>query len=219
MPETKEQVEAGQAVYSKKTLAIYDLYVLGFSNRFVWKCPSKNILDLYNRHISTNHLDIGVGTGYFPDRCKFPVENPRLGLMDLNGNSLGATSERVKRYHPETYRHNVLEPVEQDIPGFDSIGVNYLLHCLPGTIDTKTRIFKHLDKLLNPGGVVFGSTILHSGVKRGVLAKKLMKIYNGKGIFSNTGDDLDGLKTNLETHFTETEVTVIGSVALFACRK
>ena len=219
MPETKEQVDAGQAVYSKKTLAIYDLYVLGFSNRFVWKCPSKHILGLYDQYISGNHLDVGVGTGFFPDRCRFPVDNPRLALMDLNASSLAVTAERVSRYNPEIYRHNVLEPFEGEIRSFDSIGANYLLHCLPGTIDTKARIFKHFESFMNPGGVVFGSTILHDGVKRGMMAKKLMGIYNSKGIFSNTKDDLEGLKRNLDRYFSRTVVVTIGSVAMFACWK
>ena len=32
-----DQVEAGQAVYTKLTLAAYDFFVLGVSNRFLWK--------------------------------------------------------------------------------------------------------------------------------------------------------------------------------------
>ena len=34
---TADQVEAGQAVYTKSTLAAYDLFVLGVSNRCLWK--------------------------------------------------------------------------------------------------------------------------------------------------------------------------------------
>lgn len=54
----------GAAAYTPVTLALYDLYVLRFSNSFVWKCPSRLILDLYDQHVSSKHLDIGVGTGY-----------------------------------------------------------------------------------------------------------------------------------------------------------
>ena len=103
MTEISKQVEAGQAVYTKLTLAIYDLWVLGISNRLIWKCPSFHLLELYNQHISGNHLDLGVGTGFFLDRCTFPTSNPRLFLMDLNPNSLEVTSRRVARYHPKTY--------------------------------------------------------------------------------------------------------------------
>ena len=62
---TGKQVEAGQAVYTKPMLAVYDLLVLGFSNRLVWRCPSKHILALYDRYVTANHLDVGVGTDIF----------------------------------------------------------------------------------------------------------------------------------------------------------
>jgi len=45
-------------------LSGYDLWVLGFSNTFVWRCPTRLLLEFYNEHISGNHLDVGVGTGY-----------------------------------------------------------------------------------------------------------------------------------------------------------
>ena len=60
-----EQVTAGQAVYSKRVLRIYDFVVLGVSNRFIWKCPTQRLEQHYNQHITANHLDVGVGTGYF----------------------------------------------------------------------------------------------------------------------------------------------------------
>ena len=44
-----EQVAAGQAVYTKRTLGAYDLIVLGLSNRLIWKCPSQRLLEHYNR--------------------------------------------------------------------------------------------------------------------------------------------------------------------------
>lgn len=43
-PPTDEQVRAGQAVYSRRVLALYDWFVLGISNRFVWKCPTPQLL-------------------------------------------------------------------------------------------------------------------------------------------------------------------------------
>ena len=77
---TAEQVEAGQAVYTKPLLASYDLLVLGLSNRMIWRCPTKHLLALYDRSVTSNHLDVGVGTGFFLDRCRFPTERPRLAL-------------------------------------------------------------------------------------------------------------------------------------------
>ncbi len=109
---TEDAVRRGAAVYSRPVLAIYDLFVLRFTNTFVWKCPSPHILEFYNQNVSDKHLDVGVGTGYFLDRCTFPSAAPQIALMDLNENSLQKTAKRLRRYHPRTYRRNVLEPIE-----------------------------------------------------------------------------------------------------------
>ena len=218
MPISPEQVEAGQAVYTKSMLNIYDWLVVRFSNRLIWRCPSKRILGLYDRLVTANHLDVGVGTGYFLDHCRFPNARPRLVLLDLNPNCLEETARRLARYRPERHRANVLEPITLNIPRFDSIGLNYLLHCLPGTIRTKEAVFRHLAPLLNPGGVMFGSTLLSGGVPRNGAAKRLMAFYNSKGIFTNEHDDLDGLKAALSDHLTEVTVEVVGCAALFSGR-
>jgi 2-polyprenyl-3-methyl-5-hydroxy-6-metoxy-1,4-benzoquinol methylase len=216
MNPTDEQVNAGQAVYSRWTLSLYDVIVLGISNRFIWKCPSRYLESHYRRHLSANHLDVGVGTGYFLDRCPSPSTAPRVALMDLNADSLAFASRRIARYRPENYLQNVLEPVQESIERFDSIGLNYLLHCLPGTIGEKAVVFDHLQPLMNPGAVLFGSTILQGGVPRGSLARGLMALYNSKGIFSNCRDDLEGLEGALSRRFEKVEIQVVGCVALFS---
>jgi len=58
---------SGQNLYSRAFLSIYDWFALGLHCRYVWQCPSGNVLNFYNQHISASHLDIGVGTGYFPE--------------------------------------------------------------------------------------------------------------------------------------------------------
>ena len=215
---TGKQVEAGQAVYSKSMLAIYDLFVLGFSNRLVWHCPSHHILALYNRFVTANHLDVGVGTGYFLDRCRFPNDRSRLALMDLNANCLDAACTRLARYRPEVYRANVLDPIGLDTSRFESISLTYLLHCLPGTIRTKSAVFRHLKPLLNPGSVIFGATLLSGGVHRSWAARRLMAFYNSRGIFTNDHDDLEGLREALSEHLTAVTVEVVGCAALFSGR-
>src|SRR5262249_54866919 len=159
--------------YTPLTLALYDLFVLGFSNSFVWRCHSRVLLDFYNEHISDRHLDIGVGTGYFLDKCRFPSTSPRIALFDLSLNSLAKTAARLHRYAPSRHLGNVLEPIDIG-GGFDSIGLNYLLHCVPGDLRTKSIVFEHVKVLLNDGGVVFGSTILGKDVPHNFLAGKLL---------------------------------------------
>lgn len=208
----------GQAIYSSLVLKIYDLWVLGISNSYIWKCKSSKILSFLNKHITPNHLDVGVGTGYFMDKCNFErVE--RLGLMDLNKNCLSTSLYLLRRYNPATYYQNVLEPIKEYISPYESISINYLLHCLPGSMSEKSVVFDNLNEVLNPGGVIFGSTILTGGVPRSSVACKLMAIYNKKGIFCNENDSLDSLKYELTKRYSEFEVTVEGCVAFFWARK
>lgn len=215
---TNEQLEASQAIYTKQTLALYDLTVLAISNRLAWKCPTKRLLKHYNQMVTANHLDVGVGTGYFLDRCKFPSQTPRVALMDLNSNTLEFTSRRIARYNPKTYRRNILDPINLNVEKFDSVGINYVLHCVPGNLKTKSVALDYLKALMNPNAVLFGSTILQGGVSINWLAKRLMASYNKKGIFSNQHDNLEDLKSALNQRFKDISVEVIGCVALFSGR-
>jgi len=215
---TEEQVAAGQAVYTKLVLRAYDLVVLGVSNRFIWKCPTQRLLEHYNLHVSANHADVGVGTGYFLDKCRFPSSTPRIALIDLNQNTLDFASRRIARYKPTTYRRSVLDPICIDEPKFDSVGFNYLLHCLPGSIASKSVALDRVKALMNANAVFFGATLLQGGVRRTRLAKRLMHLYNKKGIFSNEADDLDRLSTELRKRFTDVSREVVGCAALFAGR-
>ncbi len=213
---TPEQVDAGQSIYTKRTLSVYDFVVLGISNQLVWKCPTQRLLDHYNKHITANHLDVGVGTGYFLARCQFPSPTPRVALMDLNSNALEFTAQRIAQYNPETYCRNVLEPISLDAEKFDSVGINYLLHCIPGSIESKSVAFDHLRAVMNPNAIIFGSTLLQGGVQQNWLAKRLMSAYNKRGIFSNQHDDLEGLKRSLGKRFRNVSVEVVGCAALFS---
>lgn len=209
---------AGQAIYSKTTLALYDFLVLGVSNRWIWQCPTSHLLTLYHTHLSSNHLDLGVGTGFFLDHCLSEPQN-RIVLTDLNLDSLKVTARRIQRYKPKCYQRNVLKSLKLEEKPFDSIGLNYLLHCLPGDIAAKAVVFDHVSEYLNPGGRVFGSTLLQSGVDRRILARRLMKLYNAKGIFCNEQDTLADLETALTRRFRESKVNVVGCVALFWASK
>ncbi|WP_410211113.1 class I SAM-dependent methyltransferase [Aquirhabdus sp.] len=215
---SQSKVEAGQAVYSKYTLMAYDAFVLGFSNRYLWRCPTAHIEELYRKYITSNHLDIGVGTGYFLDHSQFGIP-PRIALMDLNSQTLAFCSKRIARYAPEIYQRNVLETIEIDAKPFDSIAINYLLHCLPGNIASKAVVFDYIKPLLKPEGVVFGSTILQGDLPRNWGAKKLMAFYNKKRIFSNQHDQLNDLKQALNDRFSNVSVQVEGCVALFSAKK
>ena len=215
---TAKQVKAGQSPYNRLLLAVYDPYVQ-FNYRFLWGCQPRQVLELYNEHVSANHLDVGVATGTILDCCTFPTSSPRLALMDLNPNSLAVAARNLARYHPETYLRNVLDPIEINAPPFDSVGLANLLHCLPGTMMTKRVVFENLKAVLNPGGTLFGCTILNRGVERNPLARLTLYFMNARGHMSNKQDDLEGLKLNLAECFSESSVKVVGCVALLSARK
>ncbi len=213
-----EEALPGQAAYTKVSLRIYDLMVLGFSNRFLWGCPTEELLKLYDGNVSASHLDVGVATGFFLDRCRFPVERPRLALLDLNQTCLDTAARRVARFRPEIYRANVLQPIPIEAPPFQSIAMMYLLHCLPGPMARKAAAFGYLKAHLAPGGRFFGATILGRGVTHNALGRRVMALYNAKGIFGNAEDDAESLRRALAQHFAEVELRMHGRVALFSAR-
>ncbi|MCG8619919.1 MAG: class I SAM-dependent methyltransferase [Desulfobacterales bacterium] len=153
-----EEAAAGAAAYSKLLLAFYDIQVMRFEIPFVFKCPLKKLTDLFDENLTDRHLDVGVGTGFFLDKCRFPVNNPTVHLMDLNRNSLEKTAARIRRYSPVAHQWNVLEPVQEALPVFKSISACNFLHCLPGTMADKGVFFENMLPYLEDGGVFFGAS-------------------------------------------------------------
>ncbi|HET8659701.1 MAG TPA: methyltransferase domain-containing protein, partial [Micromonosporaceae bacterium] len=121
----------GQAVYSRRILAIYDTGIIRIAQPMAWRCPSSRIQALYDTYASADHLDVGIGTGYFLNRCRFPAPAPRITLLDMNPNCLAVAARRLARYQVDTHQANVLEPIALPAHSFGSVGLNCLLHCLP----------------------------------------------------------------------------------------
>ncbi|RED45068.1 class I SAM-dependent methyltransferase [Aestuariispira insulae] len=215
---TDAQIEAGQAVYSSRTLKIYDILVLGLSNRFIWQCSTSTILAFYNQFYSTNHLDVGVGTGWFPAHAKLPGSEPVVTLLDLNQGCLDFAAQRIAEANPSINLQKIKADVFKSLPNdgpFQSICLGYLLHCLPGSLPDKAIVLDNVMSLLAEEGTLFGATILSGGVKRGWAARRLMAFYNSKGIFTNDRDSLSDLKKLLEERFSHVDIRIEGCVALF----
>ena len=212
------EVRAGAAAYTPPLLAVYDVCVLHLACRLVWRCPSGELLRHYDEHVSAAHLDVGVGTGYFLDRCRFPSPRPRVVLADLSPHSLAVTARRIRRYQPTAYCVDVLRPFRLPEAPFGSIGLGFLLHCLPGSFAEKAVVFDHLRSMLAPGGVLFGSTLLGGGVDRGPLARGAAAVFNRARVFSNRGDTLEGLERSLRDRFGEVRIRIVGSAAVFTAR-
>lgn len=120
-------------------LRVYDWLVMHLVLKHVWGRNPGDLVDHYREHVTSNHADIGVGTGYCLDRCGFDSPNPRLVLIDLQPNCLRHTARRLSRYRPSPHLRDVLRPV-RDIPGgsFDSIAMGGVLHCLAGDLKQTT---------------------------------------------------------------------------------
>jgi hypothetical protein len=85
----------------------------------------------------------------------------------------------------------------------------------------KNTVIENAKMALTEDGVLYGATILGEGVIHNGFGKKLMSVYNRKGIFSNTHDSEDELRKILSRHFVNVEVIVKGVVALFtaSCKR
>lgn len=210
---------AGQAVYTPRVLRHYDRIVVGWSNSLAWRCPASRIVEHYDRNVGYAHLDIGPGTGYYLEHCRYPTRQPRITLLDANPDVLRYAAGRIAHLAPSTHLADVLEPIDLPVESFVSVGMSYLLHCLPGPIEQKANtVIDHVLPLLVRGGIIFGATIvadpeLHTRAGRG-----LMRTYNRRGIFTNAEDRLDALDRVLRDRFREVVLDVVGAVALFAVR-
>ena len=226
MNNLKWETEINRAVrpYSAPVLFFYDMGVYRVWNPFIWKCPSCYIEEHYKRYVASTHLEAGCGTGYLPHRCN-PVENQsgkqslkqwKLTLLDYSPGSLTWAARRLKRFKPHTIRHNLFLPIPAARHPFESISLNYVLHCLPGSFTEKEKVIAHLKEILAPEGVLFGSTILGRGVPLSNAARVILALYNALGSFHNDHDTVEGLTKALSKSFRQVSCRVIGAVAFFA---
>lgn len=209
--------EGGAAVYSPRVLKIYDRWVLGFSNRYAWQCPTGTVLlPFFQQNLSADHLDVGVGSGFYLANSG---SNPgqRVTLLDLNENSLRAAASRIEHLQPALVQEDILQPCGA-LAGrkFSSISLFYLLHCLPGQMAHKgSAVFNHLREHLATDGTLYGATILGDASGHNWMGRRLMRLYNRKGIFGNRQDTLASLDASLKRHFARVTVWQHGHVALF----
>ena len=211
--------QAGAAIYTKTALKLYDFWVHGFSNRYLWNCPTEQLHAHYQRHTSNNHLEVGAGTGFFLKQVPFRVLKPRIVLMDLNQNTLEVASRAIQHFEPAGILVDILSDTMPTLPKFNSIAFNYVWHCLPAAPARKEQAFSHLASLLNKDGVLFGATLLRQNIPMNPLAKTVMTLYNQKGIFGNNADSRASLESALAANFSRYEIRQVGAAAIFSAWK
>jgi len=210
-------IAAAHAIYTPFMLSVYDRLVHGLSNRFAWRCPTERMVGLYRDNLSSRHIEAGVGTGFFIDRAN-PEGFDELTLLDINRHCLARSAQRLARYHPLLCETNLLAPIASELEPADSVGLTYVLHCLPGRMAEKLTAIDHLRPVMSKRAVLFGATILGLGIEPNAAARSLLRLYNAKGVFNNLDDDFAGLTEGLKARFGEVDIETRGCVALFRAR-
>ncbi len=75
-----------------------------------------------------------------------------------------------------------------------------------------------LAHLLDPGGVLFGATVLGTPELHTRLSLAALRENNRRGIFDNLSDTEDALRELLSGSFGAVDIQVVGSVAVFTAR-
>ncbi|MCT2140909.1 class I SAM-dependent methyltransferase [Dietzia cinnamea] len=203
---------ASGGIYNPVTLRLYDAGVLGLTNRLIWRCPTATMVEHYRSHAGRSHLDVGPGTGYFLER----IDSPSLTLLDLNASCLAAAADRVGHGRSiASLQQSFFDPLPRE-HSFDSIGLNFLLHCIPS--HEKWDRLSQLRGHLRPGGTIFGSTLIPDPETATLAARALNSTYNKLGVFGNADDTMDELENALRG-YTEVSTRRVGQVALFSARR
>ncbi|KAL7951320.1 S-adenosyl-L-methionine-dependent methyltransferase [Trichoderma barbatum] len=216
---------AGSSTYTPFLLRLYDLVVLSISNSYAWKCSTERVqLPLFKSAIGTKHLDVGVGTGYFPSNA-FRTQTPckEITLVDLNPNTLNLAASRITAAQKHIKVHSVVADATEPLPlplneKFDSVSIFYLLHCLAGPPEKKNRVFDLLKDYVAEDGVLVGTTILGEEREMNWLARRLMTVYNDKGIFDNWKDSRSVFEDGLRRNFGQVDIQIIGRTMVFTAR-
>jgi len=215
-----DRAKRAYSIYSRPILSIYDVMVYGIANPLIWRCSNSILKANFEKNMGQNHLDVGVGTGFLLDKVEYAASKDdfSLSLLDMNEDCLHRTKKRLQRYNPETINHNILEPLDPSIKLFDSISVNYLIHCIPGSLKEKCEILTNLKTALTEDGVIFGATILSINNTPNLLTRCVLRFYNYIGLFNNMEDEKEALESELKNIFSNVEMNVIGNVAVFSAR-
>ena len=205
----------GQKDYGPALLAVYDWWVLGVMGRLVLRSPIQPTVERYRPLFGRRHLDIGPGSGYFIDIAA--PDGVELTLLDPNRHVLDHCAKRLSRFNPAVVEADVLKPLP--VQGlFDSVALSAVLHCLPGPMEAKGTAIRNIASVLDTEGVLFGGTVLGIDERHSAPARAFLMTANKQGGFDNLNDTRDGLETILSASFSEVEIDVAGSFALFTAQ-
>ena len=206
----------GQADYTPLLLKLYDPIVIGVVAGLVWRVPAESLLDNYRRNIRNRHLDVGPGTGYIIERSGLP-DGSSVTLLDPNPNVLRHAAGKLGRFDVTAVEADVLKPFPVEGP-FESVGMNMVIHCLPGPMPRKAIAIRNIADVLSPTGTFFGATILGRSGDHSWLGHRVLTAFNKQGGFDNLGDSEAGLRDILEASFERVDIQIVKSAAIFEAR-
>lgn len=206
----------GQRDYGRLLLRLYDPLVLGPIARFVWRLPTDEHVRLYREHIRPNHLDVGPGTGYFLERAGLP-RGTGVTILDPNPTVLRYVKGRLRDLEVTTLEADVLKPLPTSAP-FGSAALSFVLHCLPGPMGRKASAIANVARVLDPGGVLFGATVLGRSARHTRLGRGFLWAFNRRGAFGNLDDTETGLQDILGRSFRDVSIRIVGGTAVFVAR-
>lgn len=206
------RTSVSQSYFNPWLLLFYDIALFRFISPCLWGCSKALLIDRYNSLCGRKHLEVGVGTGYLLVKCHSPIE--QLGLMDLSQACLNKTARRLRRLKPVVWRRNILNPIEGIDAQFQSISINYVMHCVAGNFTEKGIAFKHLKGLLLEDGILFGASVVKTD-RSGLFAKGFMALLNRIGVFNNSKDTVDDLEAELRRYFAFVQIERRSASVLF----
>ena len=197
----------------------YDLLVNKLNCKYIWRCNYNIINSLYDRNISKHHLEIGPGTGFFINKFKFD----NLTLCDINQDILDYSFDNLKNNSKNISKinFNLFDNLSQTNLNknvkFESVGANYVLHCIPGKIEDKLLTLVHNLKKINKSHkcVLYGGTVINDPYYNTFLSNALIKCLNHFKIFNNKEDFSYNIINNLEKHNIKFDYSIVGCVFIF----
>ncbi|KAL8821409.1 MAG: hypothetical protein Q9223_000558 [Gallowayella weberi] len=205
-----------ETIYTPLRLLIYDIWVLGIVATFAWGCSvTTYLVPLFLSNFRRNHLDIGVGTGYYLAKAP-PSTHRKVTLFDNEPGALETAKKRSGYVDARAVVGDCLKPLPFT-EKFDSVSMYFLLHCLrTSTPAEKTAAFTHAAQVMAPDGVLTGANILGKGVRQdNFFARWIRAKTLAHGVLSNRDDNAWEFETALRGTFREVETWVVGSIFIF----
>ena len=186
----------------------YDYFVNNINCKYVWKCDQRYIKKLYANNITNKHLEIGPGTGYFIKKYQFN----NLHLVDINQDILNNSKKNLTNncQNIKIHNQNIFENNNKINEDITSIGMSYVLHCVPNNLDRS--IDKLVENVQTDNQItIFGSTVIPN--KKDLMAMTEIYTLNTLGIFNNINHNKEQLDYIIDKY--NGNINHVGNVLLF----